>query len=47
MHMRIALGMHIALGAIDARRHIEHGHDARRLEVTGLAGLHLGVAGGA
>ena len=42
--MRIAAGVHVALGAIEPRRFLEHRHIARRLEIAGLAGLDRRVA---
>ena len=45
LDMRIAAGMHIAVGAIQARRHFQLAHIIRRLEITRLAGLDSGVAG--
>ena len=37
--------MHIAVRAIQARRHFQLAHIVRRLEITGLVGLNIGVAG--
>ncbi len=37
--------MHVAFGAIEPRRLVEQGDVRRRLEVSGLARLHLRVAG--
>jgi hypothetical protein len=45
LDMRIAGGMHVAVGAIQPRRHVEHAHRGGRLEVSGLAGLDARIAG--
>ena len=44
LDVRVAGGVHVAVGAVEALRHLEHSHEGRRFEVARLAGLDRAVA---